>query len=376
MIIRDIYFHSLANTGSNTFALTISNSNPFRKVVEITSGYPGVTTGDETVLNRHKPEPCIFKGHNLYGLVEKAGLDDKYITLLRDPKERVISDFYWNRRLIERGRGTKFTYLEDIEAFSNFVIACEHLNFYIHHLSHINYSNNSTFDINECSSISNTIALKWAKESLRSKFLDIAITEEFDRSLFKLADKVGLRSIFNWSAARHSKTPGRPTFAELPTYIQQQIVNKTKDDNELYLEQREEFESTAAPINNNILFINYANFNNYTQPIDSSDHTFNPTRFEKSLLPLKNELKIICVGAGNALEQMLKTNTFNRFQILGIYDKYNHGKTLSGIKIKKMDDMELNNVEVIIITSTRFYNEIRNSILFTAFKYRSNALII
>lgn len=44
--MKNIYFHSLANTGSNSYANAIGRSYPTRKVVEITDGFPDVTVGD------------------------------------------------------------------------------------------------------------------------------------------------------------------------------------------------------------------------------------------------------------------------------------------------------------------------------------------
>jgi hypothetical protein len=374
--MKNIYFHSLASTGGNTYANAIGRSEPIRKVVEITDGFPGVVVGDTNILMKYGDESCIFKGHNLYGLLEKAKLPDKYITMLRDPKDRTISDFFWHRRLEERIGCFKYSYIEDIDSFFDHVNNSSHLNFYIHHLSHINFDNKKTFNINECSRIPNNDALQQARKSLDSKFLDIGITEEFDRSIFKLSEKLCLTKVANWIESRHEATPGRPSFFELPLKIQKMIHEKTREDNELYLEQKEKFEDSTSNYISKKFFIDYANWNNRSDPINASNDIYNYDLYKKSLSNLKFDLKIICVGIGGAFHDLLNAQAFDNFKIISLYDSFKFGYNVAGLQVQSIDKIDLNDIDVILITSTRFYKELRNTVLYMRNKYSSSALII
>lgn len=197
-----------------------------------------------------------------------------------------------------------------MESLFNHIYTSNHLNFYIHHLSHVNYVNKKMFDLEECSRLSNSEALQAARKSLSSKFLDVGITEEFDRSLFQLSDKIGLTKISNWIESRHEATQGKPGFTDLPLEIQKMISHKTSEDNELYLEEREKFEKNTSHYISKKYFIDYSNWNNKSNPIDASDHSFDINRFTKLLGILKNDLNVICLGTGSAFLELHKADAF------------------------------------------------------------------
>ena len=154
------------------------------------------------------------------------------------------------------------------------------------------------------------------------------------------------------------------------------ISYKTREDNELYLEEREKFDNDTSHYISKKYFIDYSNWNNKSNPIDSSDHNFDINRFIKSLGLLKNDLNVICLGIGSAFLELHKADAFINLKITALYDSFKFDYELGGLKVKSMDKVDLKGIDVIFITSTRFYMELRNLAMFERRKFSSGILII
>ena len=91
---------------------------------------------------------------------------------------------------------------------------------------------------------------------------------------------------------------------------------------------------------------------------------------------LRYGLKIICVGIGGAFHELLNAQAFDNFNIISLYDSFKFGYNVAGLQVQSIDKIDLNDIDVILITSTRFYKELRNTVLYTRSKFSSSALII
>jgi len=246
-ISEDVYFHHMVGTGGNTFAMALSQSTPKMPLVQITRGIKGVNVGDPAVIRERQPlahnlverQRRLFYGHNLYGLVELAGLESSYFTILRNPFDRLITDFFWSLQF-----GSTPNSLIALDEFKSFVQQSHHLNFYIHHLGSLDYRNSQHFSLDECSLIDNARAYEMAKNALNNRFWFCGIAEKFNESLFHISHQLQIRSVHPWWLSRHPKTKFRPEYFDLSLALRTEIESKQMLDWQLYEDARNNFENS------------------------------------------------------------------------------------------------------------------------------------
>lgn len=243
----DIFFHHMVGTGGNTLAMALSQSTPKMPFSHITQGVKGVKIGDTAEIRKRRFrlhnlfgwQRRLFYGHNLYGLVELAGLNASYFTILRNPFDRLLSDFFWRFQF----RPTVNS-LSALDEFKSFVHQSHHLNFYIHHLGPLDYRNSQHFSLDECSLIENDRAYEMAQNALNNRFWFCGITEKFDESLFHLANQLQIRTVHPWWLSRHPKTKFRPDYSDLNRALRTEIESKQMHDWQLYDDVRNNFEQS------------------------------------------------------------------------------------------------------------------------------------
>lgn len=242
----------MVGTGGNTLAHAISTSNPGYKVVQL-SGNSAVE--DLKNLKGHmNSEDILFYGHNMFGLLELFGIQEKYITILRNPLDRLISDFFWKE--IHNNKETAFNALQK---FYSFIQKADHLEFYIHHCGDLRHQNAQHFDLSECSKTANEKAFNMAMDNLKTKFWFVGITEIFDESVYSLLKKLKKIEIGKWWTRRHPFTKYRPQYLELSKTSREIIEKKTKYDLELYQTLRKKSESEFTELKWDRHFIQYFN---------------------------------------------------------------------------------------------------------------------
>jgi hypothetical protein len=175
------------------------------------------------IINRQNQKKIKIVGHRFFGVhKEFSKINFTYITLLRNPVERVISLFFYccNNSSI----GTR-------EWFSNITLA--------------DFVTNEEYDFCKClhwvcstanlqtRMISGKVEadLEMAKNNLKNYFSVVGITERYDESLKVLQKKLG------WEINGYSKvnvTSNRPALAEIPAEIIEIIKSKNEKDLELY----------------------------------------------------------------------------------------------------------------------------------------------
>ena len=279
--LNRLYFHHMVGTGGNTFTNALAASTPNLKIVQITDGAHGISVGDTSLLTSDMDRK-LFYGHNLFGLLEKAGINDRYFTMLRNPYDRLITDFFWlfgNMKTILFGEAKPpirslpiiaffkkhlhepemITAHQAMVSFGKFVDVSDHLEFYIHHCGPLNFDNAQHFQIGECSILSNAAANELARNNLDNKFWLVGITELFEESLFVAAANINIQKIHPWWTCSRPRTPFRPAFMDLSRNLRSAIEKKTGYDMALYEDYRRKFETRFQAEVNVPEFVSYFN---------------------------------------------------------------------------------------------------------------------
>jgi hypothetical protein len=178
---------------------------------------------DATTIEERKKIKIIY-GHQFFGLhKEFPQINFTYITLLRNPVERVISLFYHCCNNTPRFRTREW--------FSKITLADFVTNEECDYFKSLDWVY-STANL-QTRMISGKVEadLEMAKNNLKNYFSVVGTTERFDESLKVLQKKLGWK-INGYSI--ENVTPNRPALAEIPAEIIEIIKSKNEKDFELY----------------------------------------------------------------------------------------------------------------------------------------------
>lgn len=361
-MLEPLFFHHMVGTAGNTFCRAIANSNPARKHLEVRYGIQNQIINTELIFNAIK-EPCLIRGHNIYGLIELCGLSYKYSTLLRNPYDRLITDWFWKYNSEINNGHLKNSRYNSYADFLKFVDKFEHLEFYIHHLGVLDYHNNQHFSIDECSKTPNSEAYLSSRTALTKKFNFVGIAENMDLSLYSYSKIVHLTNLANWVSSRHMKTPNRPQFDELPTKYQNTIISKTKFDKLLYDEARNDFYDEFSFYEKQDEYHKYFDNNSEDLTIQSFEinNLDNPEKIiTEKLLCLKDGLKVAFYGIGGLCQTLVNGGYFDRFVFVAQFDSNTNTQTKFSNNTHLIQSIKDFNIDVLVITSSRLkipYNE-------------------
>jgi Galactose-3-O-sulfotransferase len=168
--------------------------------------------------SRRLKKTRMFKGHMLFGLHKILPQPATYITVLRDPIDRVISAFYYNRSYALQPLYWKFR--REKWSIEDFVRRLPRENVQCKVLAGAEYNSPCTEAIFE-----------QAKENLVKHFSVVGLNERFDESLALMK----LR--FGWRLQRYSSfnvTRTRPKKHDLPQATLDLLVAKNSFDVALY----------------------------------------------------------------------------------------------------------------------------------------------
>jgi hypothetical protein len=155
---------------------------------------------------------CIG-GHCWYGVHDDFDRPYKYFTMLRNPFDRVISEYYYILRWPEHKAYPQVRHMSFLEFIHQFPLKS---------------SNQQTRRI---SGSIHDPDLKIAKNNLKKDFAIAGLAEMFDESLFLM------KKAFNWNNITYSKqnvTPNRPAIDDMPKEILQELERRNEMDLELY----------------------------------------------------------------------------------------------------------------------------------------------
>jgi hypothetical protein len=164
----------------------------------------------------------VFTGHMPYGLHQLMVREATYMTVLRDPVERIISEYFYRI-----GRGSHPLVDRELRGLS--------LSQYVEKLPYNNVqtkllaggSPGYDYTAGECS----PAMLETAKRNLAQKFSLVGLTERFDETLALC------KIIFGWNVKRYAiqrMTPGKPRQKAIPPDLRNLIAERNCYDVELY----------------------------------------------------------------------------------------------------------------------------------------------
>lgn len=173
-----------------------------------------------------------LQGHFIYGAHKVLPQECSYITMLREPVDRVISHYYFIKRSSSHP-------LHDVVVKPNMNLeeyvasgVCDEVSNDQARLV-AGVRRNSPVDVEEM--------LRMAKENIDSKFLVAGLLEEFNKTLMLLKSRLGLRNIFY---GVRNQTIGRPLKEQIPKHILNLIYEQNYADIELYAYAKERLAET------------------------------------------------------------------------------------------------------------------------------------
>ena len=211
--VKDIFIH-LPKTGGTTLRLIIGRNYHPRLTYTI-DGAPGSVEAFINLPPERRREFVVLQGHIPFGLHEHLGGEARYVTMLRHPVERVVSLYYYVRKIPAHpfhDAARRMTLAEFVEGGTEQAV---------NHQTRLLAGREDDFT---------DAALADAIENL-SRFAAVGLVERFDESL------VLFRKILGWRRIHYVKgnvTKGRPAREEIPTTTVRIIEERNAFDMELY----------------------------------------------------------------------------------------------------------------------------------------------
>ncbi|MFC3886617.1 sulfotransferase family 2 domain-containing protein [Bacillus songklensis] len=210
-----IYLH-IPKTGGQTLKAIIKKQYPNDKVWRFHKD------GKTKQLVRDPDQYLCLIGHRNFGIHRHLNKPSTYITMLRDPIERVISIYYY---LLRSPGHNLYNKVKDI-SFGDFVFD-KRFQRQTENLQTLFISGTSSND------------LSTAKNNLREYFSVVGIMERFDESLFLMSQEFGWENI---EYEKKNVTQNRPSREQFPKEVIDTLKKKNELDFELYEYGKELFE--------------------------------------------------------------------------------------------------------------------------------------
>lgn len=170
----------------------------------------------------------MILGHQKFGIHADLGVCADYITMLRDPIERVISHYYWIRSNLSNDLNPEVVKMR----FEDFVASG---------LPHA--SNQQTEFTSGLNGPQNAETLEVARNNLAFHFKAFGIVEYFDQSLLLFRKALGWRKIYYFD---RNVTNARPKKDDFPETTIELIRKHNGPDLELYEFAKNKFEELMA----------------------------------------------------------------------------------------------------------------------------------
>jgi hypothetical protein len=188
----------------------------------------------------------LVKGHMPYGLHKYLSVPATYITMLRDPVDRVASHYYFVRRSPGVGHHEEVESRRlTLEDFVRERAAIRANNDQTRLISGVEKVNAKLWrggqGMNE--EAGETDILEVAKANLRDHFTLVGLSERFDESLLLLKRLLGWRNIYY---VKQNVTKGRPAKRQMPQETVRLIEKHNELDMALYEYARRRFEEAVS----------------------------------------------------------------------------------------------------------------------------------
>lgn len=237
---ENIIFLHLPKAGGTTLRSIFYDQYAYLKKGELHTINRTKETPDFLKLPQEKRDQIkILLGHFPFGLHNNLNGEFDYVTFMRDPIDRAISAYYYNKGnensdvydLINKNNLSLDQYLDkNIEPWSN--------NAMTKHLAGCNLEEFQT----ECTSA----FFETAKANLKDKFIAVGLTERFDESLLIFKKKLGWRNV---KYKNQNVTPKRKAVSEIQEETLRKIKNLNAFDLQLYEIGKSMFEKDLQSLN-------------------------------------------------------------------------------------------------------------------------------
>ncbi|MGG3888370.1 sulfotransferase family 2 domain-containing protein [Metabacillus fastidiosus] len=207
-----IYLH-LPKTGGTTLKKIIKNNYRKSKTVDV---YVDREKLENTLTHLSNKKISCIQGHMPFGVHDYFKRPCSYITMMREPIDRILSEYYFIRNTPHHNLHSKVTEIS-LEEYQN-----EPNNFNLQ--THLILGNKFGKELLKED-------LEKAKSNLAHYFAVVGITERFNESIFLMKQKLGWNNL-NYKKANITKN--RLYKEEIPKKIIDQIAKNNEVDIELY----------------------------------------------------------------------------------------------------------------------------------------------
>lgn len=245
---RDVwFFFHLPKTGGGTLVHGIRDNTNVTWPID--ADYPAS-------LDAYASGSVWLGGHTAFGLHEIYGVSPQYISILREPVERIISEFFYSSSVPSADRSIPEA--DRVSAFIRHVEKQPHLNYYSYMFSDYCFRKQASIERAArdgtaenarqliarrhaslaflthnvpFAEISATRTYSAAASNIRSMFALVGRYESFPETIRSIERKFGFRIDLG---RRLHVTPSKPMISDLPLAVQAMLVKKTEADRAIY----------------------------------------------------------------------------------------------------------------------------------------------
>jgi hypothetical protein len=223
-----IFLHIPKNAGS-TLVHVIRRQYPKQSVFWFSYDRPELISEFEEMGEKERGELLCLAGHFPFGIHEEfKDIPATYITMLRDPVARFMSEYGQLRRVSRSGSWRPpRERLESLEDFLDFRIETNAMDVQTRFISGHMPPPGAQPPFEPLPED----ALVRAKDNLRKHFLVTGITHRFDESLLLMKRRLGWKSHIYY--ARQNTAPKVASYSDIPAELLDRIVEHTRIDSEL-----------------------------------------------------------------------------------------------------------------------------------------------
>lgn len=233
---QTVVFIHIPKTAGTTLNLIIERQYHPNQIVSI----PAFVENPEHI-NRlpnlpptQKKQLKVIKGHTFFGWHQLLSLPCAYFTLLRDPIERFISNYYF--LLNKKGHKLGQKLLAQQVTIEEFACWSGEDNYQTRFLAKDIGESNLNLKENECT----REVLEQAKKNLRDNFSVVGTVEEFDKTLMLLKKTFGWKNVFYKVKNQNKQRPKQSLISKKTLSL---IREKNQLDLKLYQYAREILQS-------------------------------------------------------------------------------------------------------------------------------------